>query len=97
MIEQFDISRITKVPVKFDIKQLDFLNRLSLKKRWKSAQSFETELQYFISKTHELIPSSQNYSKDYIKRFIGSVIDRFSYITDISLYKYYFEEPNYLD
>ena len=36
---QFDISRITKVPVKFDIKQLDFLNRLCLKKRWKVAQS----------------------------------------------------------
>jgi len=40
MIENFDSSRITKVPVKFDIKQLDFLNRLALKKRWKLAQSF---------------------------------------------------------
>jgi hypothetical protein len=79
------------VPVKFDIKQLDFLNRLSLKKRWKVAQSIDSEMQYFISKTHELIPASTSFPREYIVRFLTGVVDRFSYVTDLSLYRYYFQ------
>lgn len=34
---QFDISKITRVPSKFDMKYLEFLNRLTLKTNWKNA------------------------------------------------------------
>ena len=54
-------------------------------------------MQYFIKKTHSLIPVSVNFPNDYIIRFLGCVVDRFSFITDIALYRYYFQEPDYFD
>ena len=60
-IIKFDISRITRVPVKFDIKQLDYLNKLVLKKRWNAAGKLKSEMEYFLNKTHEHIPSSKQY------------------------------------
>ena len=54
-------------------------------------------MNYFISKTHSLIPTSLNFPKEYIVRFLACVVERFSFITDIALYRYYFEEPNYFN
>jgi len=58
---KFDLSRITRVPVKFDIKQLDFLNKLAIKKRWKEADKNQEHMAYFIDKVYTYIPASRNY------------------------------------
>ena len=39
MKQEFDLTKITRVPVKFDKKQLDHLNRLAIKAKWKKAQT----------------------------------------------------------
>ena len=43
------IENISKSPVKFDMRQLNFLNRKALKARWKAAQSSKEEMEYFVS------------------------------------------------
>ena len=52
-------------------------------------------MHYFINRTHQLIPTSKHYPQDYIQTFLSNVHDRFNFITDIQLYAYYFEQPDY--
>lgn len=37
MIAKFDIGRISRVPVKFDTMQLDALNKMAVRARWRRA------------------------------------------------------------
>lgn len=59
------------------------------------AGKLQSEMEYFLNKTYEHIPSAKSYQRQYVQAFLAAIIERINHITDLSSYKYYFEEPNY--
>jgi hypothetical protein len=90
MLAEFDISKISRSPVKFDKKQLDYLNRQALKARWRKAHNSPEEMDYFLHKLHSLLPSSKNYPREYCILMLGAVAERLQFISDLQHFGYYF-------
>lgn len=78
------------MPVRFDVKQLDSLNREAIAVRWKRAQNEPSDIDYFINKLHEHVPSSVPFPHNFKVRMIGTIADRLHFIKDLGLFKYFF-------
>jgi glutamyl/glutaminyl-tRNA synthetase len=52
-------------------------------------------MQYFQDKIQEWLPASARYPEEYRAKAIAAVVERFTLITDLSRYGYFFETPDY--